>query len=85
MLSSFTTSGRCCRIEALIGYVSPAVLVACHLPAAHVDGFESGLHLLYGLVAGHRAERLYVRLGVDDVPESRAQPRQRVLDLYGSA
>ena len=57
------------RIEALIRIHLPGEIgVACHLPAAQVDRFQAGLHLLYGLVSCKRAKRTHERLIVQQLP-----------------
>ena len=50
----------------LIGQVG----VGGHLPAAQVNGLEPGLHLLDRLVARQGAQRRYVVLMVDQVPQA---------------
>ena len=57
------------RIEALVRVgLGRRVVVACHLPAAHVDGLETGLHHLHRLVAGDSAQRAHKGVGVDKMP-----------------
>ncbi len=75
------------RIQALIGVgLQRQVGVPGHLPAAQVDGLQAGLHHLHGLVAGHGAEGVDVRLGRKQLPELlRAVGGQRVVDQEGSA
>ena len=60
--------------------------VGRHLPAAEVDGVEAGLHLLHGLVAGQRAQRVDEGLGIAQRPQLLcAALGQRVLDLDAAA
>ena len=48
-------------IQALVRIHLPGKIgVARHLPTAQVNGFQSGQHLLHGLVAGHGAQRFHV-------------------------
>ncbi len=74
-------------IEALIGIDLPGgVGVAGDLPAADVDGIESGVDHFDGLVAGHGAEGLDVRAGVHELPETLgAEAGEGVLDVDGAA
>ncbi|MNN29043.1 hypothetical protein D3C81_1426310 [compost metagenome] len=56
------------------------------MPAGQVDRLQAGLHLLHGLIAGQRAERVDERLGVQQVPELLgATAGQRMLDLDRAA
>ncbi len=58
-------------IETLVRvHLAGVVGVGSDLPAAYIDGFQSSLDLLDGLVAGHRSERRDVGLGfvVQQVP-----------------
>ena len=70
------------RVQALIRIsFAGAVVVARHLPAAHVDGLEPGLHHLDRLVACDRAQRAYERVGVEQRPQPfGAHPRHGMLD-----
>jgi hypothetical protein len=52
------------------------------LPSADLDRFESSLHLLHGLVAAHRAQRVHVPFGFQEIPEPlRAHAGQDVLKV----
>src|SRR5262249_53064233 len=75
------------RIEALVGVGRLGeVAVAGDLPAREVDRLQPRLDHLDGLAAGDRAERLDVRLGVEQAPELLgALTGERVLDLDGAA
>ena len=56
-------------IETLIGvHLSRRVRVPRDLPAAHVNGFQSRLRLLNGLVSGQRAERVNKWFGPKQTP-----------------
>jgi hypothetical protein len=70
------------RVQRLVGvHLAVAVGVAGDLPAGEVDALQAGLHLLHGLVAGQRAQRVDERLGVDQRPQLLgAALGQRVLD-----
>jgi len=74
-------------IEALVGIHLPRKIgVARHLPAAQINGFQSGQHLLHGLVAGHCAQCFYIRFRVEHVPEAqRSQTSERMFNLNGPA
>ena len=64
------------RIQALVGIHLPRIVgVRRHLPSAHIDRLQSRLHLLHRLVAGHRAQRVDVRLGLQS-SHSRSAPRR---------
>ena len=83
-----TTCGhRVGRVEALVRVGLPGqVGVGGDLPAGQVDRLEPGPDLLHRLVAGQRAERVHVVLGVQQVPQPLgAQPGQRVLLLHRAA
>jgi len=72
------------RVQALVGVGLPGqVGVRRHLPARQVNGLEPGPHLLDGLVAGQRPERVHVVLVLQQPPQPlRTQPGQRVLLLH---
>ena len=74
-------------IEALIGINLPGgVGVSGDLPAADVDGIESGFDHFDSLVAGHCAERLDVTPGLHQFPETLgAKAGEGVLDVNGAA
>ena len=74
-------------VERLVGVrLQRRVGVGGDLPAGQVDGLEAGLHLLHGLVAGERAERVHVVLAVQQLPQALgAEARERVLDLDAAA
>jgi hypothetical protein len=58
------------RVEALIGVHLPRrVVVRGHLPTGQVDGLQSRAHLLHGLVAGERPQRVDVALRVQKLPQ----------------
>ena len=75
------------RVEALIGIdLAGGVGVAGDLPAADVDGVESGLDHLNGLVAGHCAQSLDVGAGLHEFPKALgAEAGEGVLDVNGAA
>ena len=57
------------RIQTLVGIHLPGIVGVCrHLPAADVNRFQPGLHLLDCLVSGHGAERRNMRLVLQQVP-----------------
>ena len=70
------------RIQRLVRiHLAGEVGVRCHLPAGQVDRLEPGLDLLHRLVAGQRAERVHVGLGLEQVPQAvRTLLGQRVPD-----
>jgi hypothetical protein len=70
------------RVEALVGIgFGRGVVVARHLPAAHVDRLEAGLHHLHCLVAGDGAQRAHERIRVQQLPQAvGAHARNGVLD-----
>ena len=72
-----------CRIEALVGIHGPSVIgIRGDLPSAYVNRLEPGLHLLDRLVAAHRAQRIDIRLRLQQIPQALgAHSRQRVLDV----
>src|SRR6266568_2821780 len=72
------------RVEALVRVGLPGqVGVRGDLPAGQVDRREAGPDLLYRLVAGQRAQRVHVVLGVQQRPQPLgAEPGQRVLFLH---
>jgi hypothetical protein len=75
------------RVQRLVGvHLAVAVGVASDLPARQVDRLQAGFHLLHGLVAGQRAQRVDEGLGVHQAPQLLgAALGQRVLDLDGAA
>jgi hypothetical protein len=63
-----------------------SVGVGRHLPATEVDRLQAGAHHLHRLIAGQRAQRVDVGLGLQELPQSvRPPPRQRVFDGNGAA
>ena len=68
----------------LVGiHLAGEVRIARDLPSGEIDGIEAGSHLLHGLVAGERAERIHERLLVHITPELLgAEPREAVLDVH---
>ena len=70
------------RVEAEVGiHLAGLVVVRGHLPPAHVDRRDAGLHDLDGLVAGEGAERPDILPGLHQVPEPRGSHcGQRLLD-----
>ena len=74
-------------IQALIGIHLPGeISVGGDLPARNVNGLQSRLDLLHGLIAGQCAQRGNIGLGVQQVPQALgSKPRQRVLDLHRAA
>ena len=75
------------RVQRLVRiHLTGEVGVAGDLPARQVDGTQPRLHLLHGLVAGQRAERVDERGRVHVAPQALgATPGQRVLDTDGAA
>src|ERR1019366_1689325 len=75
------------RVERLVRvHLAREVRVRRDLPAREVDGLEAGADLLDGLVAGHGAERVDVRLAVEELPEALGpQPCEGVFDVYRAA
>ena len=75
------------RIQRLVRiHLAGEIRIARDLPAGEIDGVEPGLHLLHGLVAGERAERVDERLLVHVAPELLgAEPREAVLDVHRAA
>src|SRR5208283_2783545 len=71
------------RVQALVRiHLARVVGVGGDLPAAEVNGLQTGLHLLHGLVAGERSESGYVGFVMQQPPEPLgAETSQRVLDL----
>ena len=58
-------------VQALVRvHLTGQVGVGGHLPAAQVDGLETGLDLLHGLIAGQCAQGGHVFFVVDQVPEA---------------
>jgi hypothetical protein len=74
-------------IETLVRiHVAGQVRVRGDLPAAEIDRLETRAHLLHGLIARERAQRVHVRLGVEELPEPLgAHLRQRVPDVDRTA
>ena len=70
------------RIQALVRiHFSAEVGIGRHLPAADVNCLQTGVHLLDGLVAGHRAQSCNVGLGAQQIPKIfSAHLRKGVLD-----
>ena len=76
---------RVSRIQRLVGvHGSGKVGIRRHLPAGKVNGFQAGLDLLHGLVAGHRTQRVHEWF-LGHVPPQflGAAASQAVFDLYG--
>ena len=73
------------RVQTLVRvHLARQVRIRRNLPTGEVDRLQAGLHLLHRLVARQRTESIDVVLAVHQVPEPlRAEPGQRVLDLYG--
>src|SRR3984893_10635266 len=71
------------RVKALIGiHLAGVVSIRRDLPSTDVNGLNTGLHLLHGLVAGHRAQRVDIGLGLQQLPQALgAHASQRVLDV----
>ena len=58
------------RVQALVGIHARSQVVVCrHLPAAQVDGSETGPGHLHSLVAGESAESVDIRLALQQAPE----------------
>ena len=74
------------RVQALVGVgVAGQVGVTGDLPAGQVDGLQAGAHLLHGLVAGQRTERVDPLQVVQLVPQHlRAATGQGVLLDHGA-
>ena len=74
-------------IKALIGiHLAAQIGVGCDLPATQVNGLETGLGHLYGLVSSKGAQRRNVLLLMKQAPEFlRARTRQRVFHVDGAA
>eukprot|EP01092_Planopodium_desertum_P013804 TRINITY_DN67867_c0_g8_i3.p1 TRINITY_DN67867_c0_g8~~TRINITY_DN67867_c0_g8_i3.p1 ORF type:complete len:672 (-),score=294.42 TRINITY_DN67867_c0_g8_i3:1748-3763(-) len=74
------------RVQRLVRVHLPGqVGIGRHLPAGQVDRLQPGLHLLHGLVAGQRAERVDEVTLMQRLPQLfRAQPGQRMLDMDGA-
>ncbi len=72
------------RIKTLVGIGLPrGVVVAGHLPAADVNGLETGLHLLDGLVAGDGPQSSDEILLLHQPPQPLGpHAGQRILDLH---
>src|SRR3712207_8491218 len=74
-LFPYTTLFRS-RVQALVRvHLAGQVRVRRDLPARQVDRLEPGLHLLDGLVAGHRAERAHALGAVHELPQDRKSTR----------
>jgi len=75
------------RVQALVRVGLPSqVGVGRHLPAGQVDRLQPGLDLLHGLIAGHRAKRIYVVFAAQQRPEPLGtKPGQGELLLHGAA
>ena len=75
------------RIQALVGiHLSRIVGVRRHLPSTHIDRLQPRLHLLHRLIAGHCAQGVDIRLGLQQLPQPlRSQASQRVLNLNRAA
>jgi hypothetical protein len=75
------------RIEALIRIHGPGgVVVRRHLPAGKIDRLQAGPGHLHGLIAGHRTQRIDVRLFMERLPQSvGAALGQGVGDLHRTA
>ena len=59
------------------------VCIGGDLPAAAVDGVETGAHLLHRLVAGDRPQRRHIVLRVQELPQApRPHLCQRMLDAH---
>ena len=74
------------RIQRLVGvHFAGDVGIARHLPAREIDGLETSLHLLHGLVAGHGAQCVDEGLAVEKAPELfGAAARERMFDGHRS-
>ncbi len=74
-------------VQALVGInLAGGVGVAGNLPAADVDGFQSGFDHLNGLVAGHGSEGRNVGAGLHQFPQALgAEAGEAVLDMNGAA
>ena len=70
-------------VQALVRiHLARIVGVGRDLPTTKVDRVQTGLHLLYCLVAGERTESRHVRFVMQQPPESlRAKTCQGMLDL----
>jgi len=75
------------RIQRLVRvHLTGQVGVGSHLPTGQVNGLETGLDLLHGLVAGQCAKRIHKRFGVQIAPKLfRTLAGQAVFDLDGTA
>ena len=73
-------------VEALVGvHLAAGVGVGGNLPAAQIDGLESGLRHLHRLVAGQGAKGGNVRGAVHQIPQLfRSAARETVLHPYGA-
>ena len=67
-----------CGIQRLIRiHLAGEICIACDLPAGEIHGIEPRPHLLHGLIACQRAERIHERLVMQILPEFlRAEPGQ---------
>ena len=70
------------RVKALVGiHLARIIGVGGHLPAADIDGLQSGFHHLHRLVAGHRAQGVDVGAAVQHLPQALgADAGKRVFD-----
>jgi GNAT superfamily N-acetyltransferase len=75
------------RVQRLVRvHLAGEVCIARDLPAGQVDRLEAGTHLLHGLVAGERAERVHERQFLHVPPQLLgAEARQRMLDVHRAA
>src|ERR1700733_13525065 len=75
------------RIQTLVGiHLSGIVGIGSDLPAADINGLQSGVNLLHGLVASHCAERWNIRFVLQKVPKPLcALPSQSVLNVERSS
>ena len=75
------------RIERLVGiHRAGGVGVGGDLPARQVDRLQPGADHLHRLIAGQRAERVDVRLGLEQLPQlQRATVGEGVLDRHRAA
>ncbi len=65
------------RIERLVRiHLAGIVGVGRDLPAGKIDGLETGLHLLQGLIAGERAERAHEGPFAQELPQAARRPRR---------
>ncbi len=71
------------RVQTLVGIHSAGIIrIRRDLPSANVDRFQPSLHLLHRLVTGHGAERVNVRVSLQQFPQTlRAHASERVLNV----